>query len=121
MASTLEQRYATIRDSQPAQKANYLSWLATENIDLTALGEKAFELGLELDKTTGQIRYVKGPEGSSFGGVETLSYSLMYVRHGKTEGNTEPRVFQGFVDEPSNHLNEIGLEQAESAADKVQL
>ena len=32
---------------------------------------------------------------------------------GKTTGNTEPRVYQGFVDEPQNALNDIGLQQAE--------
>ena len=41
----------------------------------------------------------------------------LYCRHGKTTGNTEPRVYQGYVDEPSNALNEIGLAQAEDAAD----
>jgi len=43
----------------------------------------------------------------------------LYVRHGKTTGNTEPRVYQGYVDEPSNALNEVGLGQAEDAADKL--
>lgn len=48
-----------------------------------------------------------------------LSYDLLYVRHGKTEGNTEPRVYQGYVDEPWNQLTDVGIEQAKQAADKV--
>lgn len=118
--TALDKRYSTIRDSLAEQKANYLSWLANGEVNLPVLQRKATELGLALDGITGQIRYVKGPNGSRLGCSGTFSYSLMYVRHGKTEGNTEPRVFQGFVDEPSNHLNEIGLAQAECAADKVQ-
>ena len=59
-------------------------------------------------------RCLVGAEGGG-----SLSYDLMYVRHGKTTGNTEPRVYQGYVDEPSNALNEVGLQQAEDAADKV--
>jgi len=44
---------------------------------------------------------------------------LIYCRHGKTTGNTEPRVYQGFVDEPQNALNDIGIGQAKEAADKL--
>ena len=43
------------------------------------------------------------------------------MRHGKTTGNTEPRVYQGYCDEPANALNDIGLSQADEAADKVGL
>jgi len=71
-------------------------------------------LGLELDLKGGQISY--GPDGAL---DPQLSFDLMYVRHGKTTGNTEPRVYQGYVDEPSNALNEIGLGQAQDAADKL--
>lgn len=48
-----------------------------------------------------------------------LGFRLLYCRHGKTAGNTEPRVYQGYVDEPTNALNDVGLGQAESAADKL--
>ena len=48
-----------------------------------------------------------------------LSFDLIYCRHGKTAGNTEPRVYQGYVDEPENALNEVGLGQAQDAADQL--
>ena len=49
-----------------------------------------------------------------------LDFELWYCRHGKTTGNTEPRVYQGYVDEPHNALNAVGTQQAEDAADKLE-
>merc|ERR1719421_2021804 len=71
----------------------------------------AAALGLTLDVASGTISY------SSTFKAPSLPFELWYCRHGKTTGNTEPRVYQGYVDEPSNALNEIGLKQAQDAAD----
>jgi hypothetical protein len=117
--SLLKERYSVIAATLPAQQANYMSWLTSGAVDTPALEKAADKLGLILDVDAGQIRYAQGPEGARFGGNGKLCFDLLYVRHGKTAGNTEPRVFQGFVDEPINALNEIGLQQAEDAADKV--
>ena len=70
-------------------------------------------MGLTLDVATGHLGYAPGFA------VMPLSFDLLYCRHGKTTGNTEPRVYQGFVDEAQNALNEIGLQQAEDAADAM--
>lgn len=72
-------------------------------------------LGLKLDIDTGNIAYAPDFESKRL----PLCFDFIYCRHGKTTGNTEPRVYQGYVDEPSNALNNIGLSQAESAADKL--
>jgi len=118
----LETRYAAIKSAQPQQQAKYAEWLKSGAVDTEALVKACNKLGLNLDVAGGQISYKDGPASARFGGGKgggKLCYDLMYVRHGKTTGNTEPRVFQGYVDEPSNALNEIGLGQAEEAADKV--
>ena len=119
---SLEARYDAIKRAQPQQQAKYATWLASGAVDAAALTTACSKLGLNLDVAGGQISYKDGPASARFGGGPgggKLSYDLMYVRHGKTTGNTEPRVYQGYVDEPSNALNEIGLGQAEEAADKV--
>ena len=144
----LEERYAAIKEALPRQQEKYATWLASGAVDGPALASAAEKLGLSLDVAGGQISYAAGPSGARFGKGESpapcfcsapplpissssgralqidgagssLSFDLMYVRHGKTTGNTEPRVYQGYVDEPSNALNEIGLQQAQDAADKV--
>ena len=79
-----------------------------------SLAERALGHGLSLDVSTGTISY------SSTFKAPSLPFELWYCRHGKTTGNTEPRVYQGYVDEPSNALNEIGLRQAEDAARKLE-
>merc|ERR1719247_2163663 len=73
----------------------------------------AAALGLSLDVASGTISYADAFQAPS------LPFELWYCRHGKTTGNTEPRVYQGYVDEPNNALNEIGLQQAQDAADKL--
>jgi len=117
----LDARYAAIKAALPQQRANYAAWLDSGAVDGAALAAACNSLGLELDLAGGQISY--GATGAERGGDGTgrpaLCYDLLYVRHGKTTGNTEPRVYQGYVDEPSNALNEIGLGQAEEAADKL--
>ena len=74
----------------------------------------AAALGLSLDASTGTISYSSTFKAPSF------PFELWYCRHGKTTGNTEPRVYQGYVDEPSNALNDVGLQQAQDAADKLE-
>lgn len=106
-ASSLEERYEDISSAQHAQQANYEAWVKA-NVDGDALVAAAAELGLELDLKEGHIAYASGVVPAP-----TLCFDLMYVRHGKTTGNTEPRVYQGYVDEPNNALNEVGLQQAE--------
>jgi hypothetical protein len=118
----LEARYGAIKLAQPQQQAKYADWITSGAVDAATLSEACSKLGLNLDVAGGQISYKDGLASARFGGGPgggKLSYDLMYVRHGKTTGNTEPRVYQGYVDEPSNALNEIGLAQAEEAADKV--
>jgi len=118
-ASSLDERYAAIASAQAAQQAKYETWVK-ESVDGGALVEAAAALGLELDLVGGQISYAKGGEGGAPSLPNPgLCFDLLYVRHGKTTGNTEPRVYQGYVDEPNNALNEVGLGQADEAADKL--
>lgn len=78
------------------------------------LKERLSTLGLDLNAETCHIYYQK-----NFKPIE-LDYNLCYVRHGKTEGNTEPRIFQGYCDYWENQLNEVGKKQAEEAAKKME-
>eukprot|EP01056_Protomagalhaensia_sp_Gyna25_P002151 Protomagalhaensia_sp_Gyna_25__2150@NODE_2169_length_1247_cov_1010_086093_g1792_i0_p1_GENE_NODE_2169_length_1247_cov_1010_086093_g1792_i0NODE_2169_length_1247_cov_1010_086093_g1792_i0_p1_ORF_typecomplete_len321_score81_95His_Phos_1/PF00300_22/6_1e03His_Phos_1/PF00300_22/9_6e22Lipase_3/PF01764_25/0_048_NODE_2169_length_1247_cov_1010_086093_g1792_i01751137 len=71
-------------------------------------------LGLELCFETCHVRYC-----SDFKPMD-LDYDLCYVRHGKTEGNTEPRIFQGFCDYWENQLNATGKQQAVEAASRME-
>jgi hypothetical protein len=86
-----------------------------KTFDSDAYVAKAASLGLDLNVSSGHISYKDNIDEIR----PKLSYDLLYVRHGKTEGNTEPRVFQGYVDEPWNQLTKVGKDQAEDAADKV--
>jgi len=122
LPAELVEKYESIKRAQPQQQAKYAEWLKSGAVDTEALTKACNKLGLNLDVASGQISYKDGPASARFGGGKgggKLCYDLMYVRHGKTTGNTEPRVFQGYVDEETNALNEIGLGQAEEAADKV--
>uniref|UniRef100_A0A6U4LIK6 Uncharacterized protein n=1 Tax=Phaeomonas parva TaxID=124430 RepID=A0A6U4LIK6_9STRA len=114
--SSLEERYAAIKAAQGAQFENYTAWIAGKD---AAWREKivadAAALGIDVDVDKGQIRYAADFEEKKL----PLKFDLMYCRHGKTTGNTEPRVYQGYVDEPSNALNDVGKGQAEAAADKL--
>jgi len=111
-AEGLDEIYATIAAAKPAQEKNYAEWL--KGVDVAALTAAAKSCSLEVDAAAGTIGYAP-----DFAAPE-LPYELWYCRHGKTAGNTEPRVYQGYVDEPSNALNEVGLGQAEDAADKLE-
>lgn len=114
----LDARYAAIAGAQGAQQANYAAWLADSKgvVDGDVMVAQAAALGLALDLEGGQVSYAKGAAPLP---SPPLCFDLLYVRHGKTTGNTEPRVYQGYVDEPSNALNDVGLAQAEEAADKL--
>lgn len=109
----LDATYSAIAAAQPEQQAAYEAWVASDAVDAAALTAQAAALGLTLDIVSGTIAYAPDFESKRL----ALDFDLLYCRHGKTTGNTEPRVYQGYVDEPSNALNEIGLAQAEDAAD----
>ena len=111
-ALSLEERYAAIAEGLPRQRAAYTEWVASEAVDGPALTAAASAVGIRLDVAGGQISYAPDFEDKRV----PLAFDLIYCRHGKTTGNTEPRVYQGFVDEPQNALNEIGLQQAEPLA-----
>jgi len=110
---SLEERYAAIACSLTQQKMTYRQFV--KSIDGAALAAKADALGLSLDIDGGQVAYSGSFEAKRL----RLCFDFIYCRHGKTTGNTEPRVYQGYVDEPENALNEIGRAQAEVAADKL--
>jgi len=112
-ATGLDERYAEITAAQAVQQANYGEWIASGAVDTAGLVAQAAAVGCTLDVAGGQLAYA-----ADFTPVP-LCFDFLYCRHGKTTGNTEPRVFQGYVDEPSNALNEVGLAQAEEAADKL--
>lgn len=114
-AEQLEKRYAEIKLGFPQQLKAYEKWIDSGAIDGAALTAKAARLGLTLNIEGGQVSYASDFESKRL----RLCFDLMYCRHGKTTGNTEPRVYQGYVDEPQNALNEIGLEQAQDAANKL--
>ena len=114
-ALDLDERYAAIAAALPRQRAAYTEWVASDAVDGPALTAAASAVGIHLDVAGGQISYAPDFEQKRV----PLTFDLIYCRHGKTTGNTEPRVYQGFVDEAQNALNEIGLQQAEDAADAM--
>lgn len=71
------------------------------------------DLGIGLDLETGHLSY-----NSDFEKLD-LPYNLMFVRHGQTHANIEPRHFQGQVNEWKNQLTDFGKDQASGAADKL--
>ncbi|KAL3924151.1 MAG: hypothetical protein SGPRY_003998 [Prymnesium sp.] len=114
-AKRLRSRYAKIAAALPRQRAAYEAWLASGAVDGSGLVSKAAAMGLDLDLPTGRISYAADFESKRV----DLNFELVFCRHGQTEANTEPRVFQGFVDEAQNALKGVGLEQAHEAADKL--
>jgi broad specificity phosphatase PhoE len=115
-SAALDKIYTTIKEALPQQEQAYARFL--EGLDKSVKNgwvDQAAALGISLDLPTGHISYATDFDSKKL----HLSFDLMYVRHGKTTGNTEPRVYQGFVDEPNNALNSIGLQQAQEAADKL--
>jgi len=115
LPAELQERYATIATAQPRQDEKYAAWVASDAVDGTALTAEAAAVGISLDVAGGQIAYAADFDAKRM----PLSFDLIYCRHGKTTGNTEPRVYQGYVDEPQNALNDIGLGQAQDAANKL--
>jgi len=111
----LAERYEEIASALPQQEKAYAKWIASDAVDNEALMASASSLGLSLDMDSGTVAYAPDFESKRL----PLCFDFVYCRHGKTTGNTEPRVYQGYVDEPSNALNEIGLAQAQEAADKL--
>lgn len=89
LTSWEQSQYDDIILKAPLQRQHYITYLAQ-------LGEKGKRdivkrcerIGFNIDFETGQLHY-----GSNFIPLQ-LSYDLWFVRHGKTEGNTEPRVYQ---------------------------
>ncbi|CEL99898.1 unnamed protein product [Vitrella brassicaformis CCMP3155] len=115
MTAELQSLYDDIKAAMPQQRQNYDKWLLTLPDDLKkSLVGDLEAIGLSLDVASGRVSYMP-----SFEPVK-LPYELCYIRHGKTEGNTEPRIYQGQVDYPENQINEIGIQQAEEAADKME-
>ena len=111
----LTETYAAIAAAQPKQDAAYAEWIKSAAVDGEALTAEAAAVGIALDVAGGQIAYAADFEAKR---VQPC-FDLIYCRHGKTTGNTEPRVYQGYVDEPKNALNDVGLGQAQEAADKL--
>lgn len=111
-----EQReYDDIVSKVPIQRvkfADYIKQLAPAARD--ALVTRCQRLGFNISFDHGTLSY-----RDDFAPLQ-LQYELCCVRHGKTEGNTEPRIYQGQVDYPDNQLNKIGLQQAEDAAAKME-
>ena len=104
---------AAIKAAQPQQEQHYAAWLASGTVNCQGYEEMASALGLSLDVASGTISYTDAFQAPS------LLFELWYCRHGKTTGTTEPGL-PGHVDEPSNALNEVGLQQAQDAADKLE-
>jgi len=111
----LAERYAAIAAAQPAQAARYAAWIASDEVDQASLQGEAAAAGLAIDVPSGHLSLAADFASKRL----PLCFDLLYCRHGKTTGNTEPRVYQGHVDEPNNALNKIGKQQAEDAADML--
>eukprot|EP00918_Siedleckia_nematoides_P064711 GHVU01140705.1.p1 GENE.GHVU01140705.1~~GHVU01140705.1.p1 ORF type:complete len:318 (-),score=40.34 GHVU01140705.1:776-1681(-) len=107
--------YQEIRSRMPAQRDNYAQYVSSLSDSYkSSLISQARDCGLRLDIDSGRLYY-----SPDFEPVE-VKYEVGYVRHGKTEGNTEPRIYQGCVDYEDNQLNGIGLGQALDAAKKME-
>lgn len=106
--------YDHIRGQIQSQRQNYKKYLESlESGKLSSLVNKAEKWGFKLTTEDGHLRYSPTFQPLS------LNFDVIYVRHGKTEGNTEPRIFQGDVDYWENELTEVGQRQAVEAADKL--
>eukprot|EP00922_Rhytidocystis_sp_ex-Travisia-forbesii_P020242 GHVS01029821.1.p1 GENE.GHVS01029821.1~~GHVS01029821.1.p1 ORF type:complete len:409 (+),score=67.49 GHVS01029821.1:378-1604(+) len=102
-----------VEDTRLSSKTSSSSSITPRKVVLSDMESHMEKIGFSLSPEIGRIRY------SEFFKPLPLSYEICYVRHGRTEGNTEPRVFQGQVDYVSNFLNSIGEEQAVEAAARV--
>lgn len=84
-----QQQYDDItakKSLQQLQYSSFLERLGQQGKD--AIRTRCSNLGFDIDFETGQIQYSRNFQPL------TVGYDLWYVRHGKTEGNTEPRVYQ---------------------------
>ncbi|KAL8443618.1 hypothetical protein Emed_006699 [Eimeria media] len=111
----LAKRYEEIKSSKSSQHENFAKFMQNAGEEQVRKWQSlAEDLQLELDTKAGRVRYK-----NNFQPLD-LQVDICYVRHGKTQGNTEPRVYQGMVDYPENQLNSIGKEQAVAAAHKME-
>lgn len=112
----LEERYAAIASKRDVQFAKYTEWVSgLSDVERKSIVEGGSSLGIDVDVASGHIRTSSDFEAKR----PRLCFDLVYCRHGKTGGNTEPRVYQGFVDEPMNALNDVGKGQAQVAAERM--
>lgn len=115
-AEAAEQKYKEFAAHHDQQleifKRDYLSKYSAEQKE--ELKQKLAKLGLRLCFDSCHVYY-----DPAFKPI-ALDYDLCYVRHGKTEGNTEPRIFQGYCDYWENQLNDTGKAQAVEAAAKME-
>lgn len=85
----LDECYAKIRAQTEDQRKNYANFIRQAGKDqVSKWKELADQMNIELDVDSGRIRYKE-----SFKPMD-LEMEICYIRHGKTEGNTEPRVYQ---------------------------
>lgn len=74
-----ENRYTEIEKSVEEQRSNYRKWLEEGALNFQGMVEDAKALGLVLNLSSGQIHYDSVPSPRP-----SLSFDLIYVRHGKT-------------------------------------
>lgn len=82
-------QYDDIIKKKPLQLEHYQQFLQNLGEEgKTKIEKRCKRLGFHIDFQTGQLQYAENFEPLK------IRYELCFVRHGKTEGNTEPRVFQ---------------------------
>lgn len=101
-------------ENNPTSSSTRQVGLTHRQVNLMEMSSHLSLLGFKLFPIEGRLRY----DLTTFKPLD-LCYDICYIRHGKTEGNTEPRIYQGQVDYLANFLNEIGLKQAQDAAEKL--
>lgn len=94
----------------------FLAPISLKNFTLNSNIPENFELiesiGIKIHKGTGKIKF------HTSASMLRLQCDVWAVRHGLTYGNSN-KVFQGNADGEVNKLNEIGIAQAEKAAEKL--
>lgn len=109
--SEIRSAYDEIRDCVNLQQESYMKYLAKLSDEYKKdIENRLNELGFSLNWETGRLRYA-----SNFSPL-TTNIEIVYIRHGQTIGNVEPRIYQGQVDYPENQLNENGIQNAEDSA-----
>ena len=85
----LEQCYAYIRKQSVVQHEDYTKFIEEAGKEQVARWKQlAEDFHLDLNVDSGRIRYK-----DNFKPLD-LQVEICYIRHGKTDGNTEPRVYQ---------------------------